>query len=134
MLHAVTSQPPAPQEPRKRALPWLLGGGAVLVAAVVVLVVVLTSGPDTSTPQGVAEAVVDALNDEEYTDLVDLACADYRDELGNMVAPSGQGAALAEVDPGSGDEAGATITLDGDARLELGLRREQDQWCVSFFG
>jgi len=134
MLHAVTPQPPARPPGRRWPLPWLLGGGAILLAGVVVLVVVLGSGPDTSTPQGVAEGVVDALNDEEYTDIVDLACADYRDELADMVAPSGQGASLTDVDPGSGDEAGATITLGDTARMELGLRKEEGEWCVSFLG
>jgi hypothetical protein len=39
---------------------WLLSGVAVFViAVVVVLVAVLTSGPDTSTPEGAAEAAVD---------------------------------------------------------------------------
>lgn len=114
---------------------WLLAGGGFLAGAVVVLVVVLTSGPDTSTPRGVAEGVVDALNDEEFGDIVDLACADYQEELGNMVAPSGQPGATAsvgEIATKPGDEASATITFTDDRQLDLGLSKQDGQWCVSF--
>lgn len=73
-----------PQGPvtRKSRLPWILAGGGVLViAAVVVLILVLTGGPDTSTPRGVAEAVVDAANSKDADKIAGLSCKDYRDKV-----------------------------------------------------
>jgi hypothetical protein len=44
----------------------------------------------------------------------------------------GATASVGEVAAKPGDEASATITFTDDRQLDLGLRKEDDQWCVSF--
>ncbi|MCA1845883.1 MAG: hypothetical protein LC792_22380 [Actinobacteria bacterium] len=67
---------------RKSPLPWILGGGGLLViGAVVVLILVLTGGPDTSTAQGVAKAVVSAANDKDANKIAELSCNEYKNDV-----------------------------------------------------
>lgn len=117
---------------------WLLAGGAVVVvAAVVVLVVVLTSGADTSTPEGAAEVAIDAFSDKDEDALVAVLCSGAQNPL-DQVAPSPLvGAELGEVRLTDDDEAVAEVTVnyvESTTETEMGLVKENDDWCLAWFG
>lgn len=117
---------------------WLLSGVAVFViAVVVVLVVVLMSGPDTSTPEGAAEAAVDAFADKDAAALAAVSCSGASDPL-DQVAPSPLvGAELGAVRLESADEAIAKVTVrytESTSQTEIGLARENGEWCLAWFG
>jgi hypothetical protein len=117
---------------------WLLVGAAVLViAAVIVLVVVLMSGPDTSTPEGAAAAVVDAFADKDSEALAAVSCAGAADPL-EQVAPSPLvDAELGDVRMDGTDEAIAKVSVeyeDTTTQTEMGLAKENGEWCLTWFG
>jgi hypothetical protein len=117
---------------------WLLSGVAVFVlAVVVVLVVVLTSGPDTSTPEGAAAAAVDAFADKDAEALAAVSCSGAPNPL-DQVAPSPLvDAELGTVRLKGPDEAVATVTVkyaDSTSQTEMGLARENGEWCLTWFG
>jgi hypothetical protein len=139
-------------------LPWILaGGGAVVAAVVVVLVITLTGGPNTSDPESVAQAAVDAFNDRDVSAITDIACAATKDELENALRAAGLAgdglaieatAELGEVKE-SGDTATAEVTVTytevpeamkeiiEEGSTETGsmkLAKENDVWCVSTLG
>jgi hypothetical protein len=148
---------------KKSPMPWILaGGGVVVVAVVVVLIIVLTGGADKSDPKSVAQAAVDAYNDQSVDGIKDVSCSatkqDIEEELGatglggGTDAPSGDqlevSAELGEVKT-SGDTATADIKLvatkvpesmkeyvkEGQSTTEtLNLKKENGDWCVSGFG
>jgi hypothetical protein len=116
---------------------WLLAGGAVVVvAAVVVLVVVLTSGADTSTPEGAAEVAVDAFSGKDEEALLEVLCTCVPNPL-DMAAPSPMiDAELGEVKV-TGDEAIAAVTVnyvESSSETEMGLVKENGEWCLAWFG
>jgi hypothetical protein len=108
-----------------------------VLAVVVVLVVVLMSGPDTSTPEGAAEAVVEAFADKDAEALAAVSCADASNPL-DQVAPSPLvGAELGAVRLEGTDEAVAKVTVtytDSTSQTEIGLIRENGEWCLAWFG
>lgn len=117
---------------------WLLSGVAVVVvAAVVVLVVVLTSGPDTSTAEGAAEAAVDAFADKDAEALSAVLCSGASNPL-DQVAPSPMvGAELGTVRLDGADKAVAEVSVtyvDSTSPTEMGLARENGEWCLAWFG
>lgn len=117
---------------------WLLSGAAVVVlAVVVVLVVVVTSGPDTSTPEGTAEEAVDAFADKDAEALADVSCSGAANPL-DQVAPSPLvDAELGAVSLKGTDEAVAKVTVtytDSTSETEMGLARENGEWCLAWFG
>lgn len=119
--------------------PWLLAGGAVVVvAAVVVLVVVLTSGADTSTPEGAAEVAIDAFSDKDDEALLAVLCSGAPNPLDQMAAPSPLvGAELGEVRLTDDDQAVAEVTVnfvESSTETEMGLVKENDAWCLAWFG
>ncbi len=115
---------------------WLLVGAAVVVVAVV-LGVVLTGGPDTGTPEGAAEVAVDAFADKDSEALAAVLCADAANPL-DQVAPSPMvGAELGEVRMDGPDNAVAEVDVtyaDSTERTEMGLARENGEWCLAWFG
>jgi hypothetical protein len=116
---------------------WLLSGVAVFaLAVVVVLVVVLTSGPDTSTPEGAAEAAVDAFADKDAEALAAMLCSDAANPL-DQVAPSPLvDAELGTVRLDGTDEAVAEVTVtytDSTGQIEMGLVRANGEWCLAWF-
>jgi hypothetical protein len=118
---------------------WLLAGGAVVVvAAVVVLVVVLTSGADTSTPEGAAEVAVDAFGDKDEEALLAVLCTGAPNPLDQIAPPSPMvGADLGEVTQTADDEAVAKITItytESSSDTEMGLVKENDEWCLAWLG
>jgi hypothetical protein len=140
--------------PRRRSpLPWLLTIGSVLVVGLVVtLVLVLNSGTDTGSPRGVAEGVVDAINGNDYDDLVPLSCPDYQSTMKKMVAEIDEGltganrmsfaAELVGVDV-SDTSAVVHIRLTitsgptdvGDSEVVIvRLESHDDEWCIDQFG
>ncbi len=117
---------------------WLLAGIAVVVVAVVVvLVVVLTGGTDTSTPEGAAEVVVEAFADKDADALAALLCEGASNPL-DQVAPSPMvDAELGAVRPDGADAAVAEVTVtyvDSTSATEMGLARENGEWCLAWFG
>jgi hypothetical protein len=117
---------------------WLVSGVAVFVlAVVVVLIVVLTNGPDTSTPEGAAEAAVDAFADKDAEALAAVSCSDAANPL-DQVAPSPLvGAELGAVRLAGTDEAVAEVTViytDSTSQTEMGFVRENGEWCLAWFG
>jgi hypothetical protein len=117
---------------------WLVSGVAVFVlAVVVVLIVVLTNGPDTSTPEGAAEAAVDAFADKDADALAAVSCSDAANPL-DQVAPSPLvGAKLSTVRLAGTDEAVAEVTViyaDSTSQTKIGLVRENGEWCLAWFG
>lgn len=117
---------------------WLFSSVAVFVlAVVVVLVVVLTDGPDTSTPEGTAEAAVDAFAGKDAEALAAVLCSDASNPL-DQVAPSPLvGAELGTVRLDGADEAVAKVTVmytDSTSQTEIGLIRENGEWCLAWFG
>jgi hypothetical protein len=77
--------PPQDYGRKKSPLPWILaGGGVVVIAAVVVLILVLTGGPDTSSAQGVAQAVVEAANNKDADRIAELSCQKYKDDVADI--------------------------------------------------
>ncbi|TDP92173.1 hypothetical protein [Labedaea rhizosphaerae] len=133
------------QPPKKSPMPWILGiGGAVVVAVVVVLIIVLSGGGsgDTSSPNGVAQAAVDAINNKDADAANKLSC-----KSGGSVEDSSK--ALEELknadvhaslkgDPQvNGDTATATVNMDVTYQghhinqdLELSMKKNGDSWCV----
>lgn len=134
--------------------PWLLAcGGVAVVALIVVLVIVFTSGPDTSSPQALAEAVVEAANAQDHEALVDLECAvdQERDETREVdprkVDPSFEDFRVSfrpqSVEQLSEDRAKATFMVRytgvpenytayfADGPRTLKLRKESGDWCVA---
>jgi hypothetical protein len=114
------------------------GIGVVVIAAVVVLVVVLSRGPDTSTPEGAAAAAVDAFADKDSEALTAVSCAGAANPL-DQVAPAPMvGAELGEVRTDGTDKAVADVSvtyLDTTTRqTEMGLSRENGEWCLAWFG
>ncbi|WP_156893728.1 hypothetical protein [Actinokineospora enzanensis] len=117
---------------------WLLSGAGVLVlAAVVVLVVALTRGSDTSTPEGAAQAIVDAFAAKDEQALATVSCPGAAHPL-DLAAPSPMvGAELGGVRLDGADEAIANVTIrfTGSTReVEMGLAKESGQWCLTWFG
>ncbi|PPK65563.1 hypothetical protein CLV40_11347 [Actinokineospora auranticolor] len=117
---------------------WLLSGAVVVVlAAVVTLVLVLTRAPDTSTPKGAAEAIVEAFGDKDKQALAAVSCPGAAHPL-ELPAPSPMvGADLGDVRLASPDEAVADVTIrftDSSRQTQMGLARENDRWCLTWFG
>ena len=115
---------------------WLLAGGAVVVAAVVVLVVVLTSGADTSTPEGAAEVAVDAFSGKDEEALLAVLCSGASNPL-DQAAPSPMIDAELGAVQVTGDEAVAEVTInyvESSAQTEMGLLRQNGSWCLAWFG
>jgi hypothetical protein len=135
-------------------MPWILaGGGVVVIAVVVILVIALTGGADTSSPEGVAEAAVAAVNDEDVAALTELTCdADKSEVEDSMGSPSDLDPSLAnvevsyelgEVTTEGEDQATAKITMSfsnvpeeakeflKDQTVSLPLRKENDNWCIA---
>lgn len=137
---------------RRHPLAWVLTGIGLFMAIVVTLVLVLNSGPDTDSPEGVAEAFAEAIDDEDYEDLLGLACADSReymeetveglDEYANQLALSAE---VDDVTMTSDDNAVAEITLtaarasggmgsssgtDDENTIDLRLTAEDGGWCI----
>jgi hypothetical protein len=163
MSHEPDSSPGSDDEseqpPRKSSRAFLLvGGGLVLVAVVLVIALVVTRGPDTSSPQGIAEDTVTAFNDQDVDDLVTLTCEEDKQEVeSTLTTMTGYGAGgegfevtaeLRGVTPAGSDEAVAELEItyvdvpedfeDGFAEgssvnRKLSLRQESGEWCVSWF-
>lgn len=117
---------------------WLLSSIAVVVvAAVVVLVVVSASGPDTGTPEGAAEAAVDAFDDKDAEALAAVLCSGASNPL-DQVAPSPMvGAELGAVSLDGADRAVAEVSVtfaDTTSQTEMVLARENGAWCLASFG
>lgn len=113
--------PPGAGRPRN-AKPWLFAGGGVLVIGLaVVLILVLTSGSDTSSARGVAEAFVSAANSKDADKIVELSCKKYKDQAKTIKRA---------IDPPAGELSQATIKYslidvkeNGDkATAEIGLK------------
>jgi hypothetical protein len=139
--------------PRRRsALPWLLAaGGGIAAVITVVLFITLTGGPDTSTPQAVAEAAATAISDNEDDDMQELACdgvdlmADLSAMATNRAMISGdptvrvESAEVGKVEAGDANEqdAGAVVMLtivytDSSTRPSfLSLDQQNGSWCIS---
>lgn len=117
---------------------WLLSGVAVFViAVVVVLVVVLTNGRDTSTPEGTAEAAVDAFADKDAEALAAVSCSDASNPLDQLAPSPLLGAELGAVRLEGTDEAVAKVTVmytDSTSQIEIGLIKENGEWCLAWFG
>src|SRR5262245_10710122 len=117
---------------------WLLSGVAVVVpAVVVVLVVVLTSGPDTSTPEGAAEAAVDAFADKDSDALTAVLCSGASNPLGQVAPSPMEDAELGTVQQDGADKAVAKVTVtyaDSSSDTEMGLSKENGEWCLAWFG
>jgi len=123
--------------PTKSKLPWILGGGGVIViAAVVVLILVLTGGSDSSSPQGVAEATVKAINDRDVNAGRELDC-DKSGDAGDFdinTIPKDLHAELTGSAKESGDTAQATIKMTVTGRsitANLKMSKKDGKWCVS---
>jgi hypothetical protein len=136
-------------------MPWILaGGGAVVVAVVVVLIIVLT-GSDTSSPDGVAQAAVDAANSKDFDKLAGLTCDANVADVKDSVDPSSAGLpknvkvefSLGKVEKTSDTEATAEvkIKLSGDlpegipaGSTETGgkmhLTSDGGDWCIKSLG
>lgn len=117
---------------------WLLSGVAVFVlAVVVVLVVVFTSGPDTSTPEGMAEAVVDAFADKDKEALAAYLCSGASNPLDQLAPSPLVDAELGAVRLDGADTAVAEVTMtytDSTSQTEMGVIRENGEWCLAWFG
>jgi hypothetical protein len=130
-----------------------------VLAVVVVLVVVLTGGPDRDTPEGVAQAVADMFDGNDFDVLLELSCPENKELAADSVAEMhgysigpGRFEATAEVDEVAmdGDHAAvARILLTyvelpeeyqhlfeaGDREdIRLGIAEQDGEWCVSSFG
>jgi hypothetical protein len=147
--------PPAYGYPQRRGntMAWtVLGGGLLVVGMILTLVIVLNSGPDTDTPEGVAQAVAEAFNDHDFEELTTLSCEkdDLADTVEVLTGYGSEFGATAEVDDVDtmGDSAVAELTLTytavpdeldgvlavGDIEdVELGLTARNGAWCVSRF-
>jgi hypothetical protein len=141
---------------RRHPLAWVLVGIGLFMAVVVTLVLVLTSGPDTDTPEDVADAVAEAFNDNDLDELVALTCADYRErtkesiegltEYGprfaatarvDDVAMAGDGRAVADIMltyTKVPDELEDVIDVGDDEDLRVRLASEGGEWCVLSLG
>lgn len=147
---------------KKSPMPWLLAGGGVLVVGIaVVLIIVLTGGADTSSPQGVAQAAVDAYNDKDVNAIKDVACSATKAEIDKTLSsaglnPSGDSsenveatAELGEVKQDGDNKATAqvkfTVTSVPDdmkeyvkegqtATQSIGMEKENGDWCLASFG
>jgi hypothetical protein len=148
---------PAYGYPRRRnRMPWVVfGGGLFVVGMIFTLVFTLNSGPDTDTPEGVAEAVADAFDDHDFEELTTLSCADDKEDVAETVdVLNGYGnqfgvtAKVTDVDT-AGSRAVAELTLTytkvpddlddvldvGDTQdVDLGLASEKGEWCLSDIG
>lgn len=140
---------------RRNTAAWVvLGGGLLVVGLVITLVFVLTSGPDTDTPEGVAEAVADVFNDHDFEELSTLSCADDEDVAETVDVLTGYGsqfgatAKVDDVDTIGDDRAVAELMLTytkipdelsgvlevGDKEdVDLSLAEENGEWCLSSF-
>jgi hypothetical protein len=145
---------------RKSVKPWIFAGGGVLViAAVVVLILVLTSGPDTSTARGVAEAVVNAANDKDAGKIANLSCKRYKDkqaQIKEQIDPAADPNTPSELKgisvsftlsdvKESGDSATATVAIKfsnvpaalkselKDASGKMALQKEDGKWTFCGF-
>jgi hypothetical protein len=157
-------QPPyGAYPPRKKSpLPWILaGGGVVVVAVVVVLIIALTGGADTSSPEGVAQAAVDAYNDKSIDGIKEVACSATKEAIDKTLDSAGLNptgdssenvqatAELGEVKQDGDNKATAevkfTVTSVPDdmkeyvkegqtATQSLGMEKENGDWCLSSFG
>lgn len=138
---------------KKSPLPWILtGAGVIVIAVVAVLVITLTGGGDTSSPQGVAEAAVEAANAEDVDALTELTCAGDKDKVRDTIDPGASDPSLAdlktnfklgEVQQQGDDRATAKVTLSfqnvpeemkdflKEMEITMNLRNEDDAWCVS---
>jgi hypothetical protein len=137
---------------------FLVGGGLVVVAIALVVVLVVTRGPDTSSPEDVAEGTVSAFNEQDVDELVDLTCAEDKQEVGRTLTtmtgygPDGEGfevnAELRGVTADGADAAVAELeityvdvpedlesgfTEGSSVHRKLALRQEDGEWCVSWF-
>jgi hypothetical protein len=137
-------------------MPWILAGGGVIVVAVaVVLIIVLTGGSDTSTPEGTAQAMVDAVNDKDSAAVAELTCGADKDDVDQFTDPGSVDESLANVEISA--ELGE-VTTEGDNKataeinvsysnvpeaakeflkdqtIPLPLEKEGDTWCVSGSG
>jgi hypothetical protein len=147
---------PAHGYPRRRnTMPWVVfGGGLFVVGMIFTLVFVLNSGPDTDTPEGVAEAVADAFNDHDFEELTTLSCADDKenmaatvDELNEYGSQFGATAKVDDDDTAGGravaeltltytkvpDELDGVIDVGDTEDVNLELTAENGEWCLSSF-
>lgn len=147
----------SPQKKNSRTF-LFVGGGLVVVAIALVVVLVVTRGPDTSSPEGIAEDTVTAFNDQDVDDLVALTCEEEQQEVASTfstmtgygsggegfevtaelrgVAADGADAAVAELEityvtvP---EELESGFAEGSSVQRKLALRQESGQWCVSWF-
>jgi hypothetical protein len=128
--------------PKKSPLPWILAGGGVLViAVVVVLILVLSGGSDTSSPQGIADSIVKAINDKDADAAKKLFCdpgsvsksVDISTIPKDMKATAKVQKAEANGDTGT-VQILMTLTISGqtqDLPLSFDIKKNGDGWCVS---
>jgi hypothetical protein len=137
-------------------MPWILaGGGVVVVAIAVVLIIVLTGGSDTSSPEGTAQAAVDAVNDKDSAALAELTCGASESDVEAMTDPGSVDESLAaveinaelgEVTTEGDNKATAQVKVSysnvpeqakeflKDSTIPLPLEKEGDKWCISGSG
>jgi hypothetical protein len=133
--------------PKKSPMPWILGGaGVVVVAVVVVLIIVLSGGGsgDTTSPNGVAQAAVDAINGKNAEAANNLMCTKGSSSDVNEISELKDVEVHASLkgDPQvNGDTATATISMDVTYKgqninqdIELSMKKNGSDWCVQNIG
>lgn len=146
-----------PQKKSSQAF-LLVGGVLVAMAVILVIVLVVTRGPDTSSPEGIAEDTVTAFNDQDVDDLVTLTCEEDKQEVeSTLTTMTGYGAdgegfeITAELRGVAADGANTAVAeleityvavpedfeggfAEGSSvNRKLSLRQESGEWCVSWF-
>ena len=121
-----------------RRIPWVIAGGGLAVVTVVVVVVLTTSGSDTSSPENVAQAAVDTVNDKRPDDIRSLACAEVRGDTDWSVNLKGAVAEVRNVAMDGDHHATADLrftdpTGDPYIDMRMDLTEKNDEWCISKF-
>lgn len=131
-----TPPPPTPPPPpvgpsRSRRLPWIVGGTVVLVLVVVIVLALVLGGSkaaaDARSVQDVADAAVDAAEDLDVEQGIDLLCeapsSSERDDLEELIA---DGRAAAGTDDPDVDYDVVDVTGDDEGTFTVKISSDEE--------
>jgi hypothetical protein len=115
----------------------------VVIGVVVVLILVLTGGSDTSSPQGIADSIVKAINDKDANAAKGLYCdagsvgksggVDISDIPKDYKVSAKAGKTDEKGDTGS-VQVFITLTQAGktqDVTINFNIKKKDSKWCIS---
>lgn len=128
---------------KKNRLPWIITGASALVVALIIVLVVSLTGDDdvdTSTPQGLAESVVNDYNHKDFDGAAELQCVKTAVEDTSGMRTIKQAELEVTLGDVQVDGSRATAIMHVDASLQghhinadatISMKQLGNYWCIS---